>query len=202
VENRGGNQSNIKAILILLIFAGPAFGESKTERQLRGQVAELSNQLRTQATQLNATTQERDQLRAQLKNQGERNKAESQVVSTAVVSTAVPKLEKALAKQQQVSIGNQDRNFKETQKSREDMGDIRSLIVEIAGLQEKDHAEIAKQATASNSNTGMIKELQANLSISMVIGAVAFVIFIICVGFALYYIAFLHNKIRAKPKSE
>ena len=189
-------------LALLLLYAASAFAESKTERQLRVQVAELSNELRNQAAQLNATVQERDQLRAQLKNQGDKNKATDSQVAQVVVSTAVPKLEKAMAKQQQVSIGNQDRNFKETQKSREDMGDIRSLIVEIAGLQEKDHAEIAKQATASNSNTGMIKELQANLSISMVIGAVAFVIFIICVGFALYYIAFLHNKIRAKPKSE
>ena len=189
-------------LALLLLCAGSLYAESKTERQLRVQVAELSNELRNQAAQLNATVQERDQLRAQLKNQGDKNKATDSQVAQVVVSTAVPKLEKALAKQQQVSIGNQDRNFKETQKSREDMGDIRSLIVEIAGLQEKDHAEIAKQATASNSNTGMIKELQANLSISMVIGAVAFVIFIICVGFALYYIAFLHNKIRAKPKSE
>ena len=189
-------------LALLLLCAGSLYAESKTERQLRVQVAELSNELRNQAAQLNATVQERDQLRAQLKNQGDKNKATDSQVAQVVVSTAVPKLEKAMAKQQQVSIGNQDRNFKETQKSREDMGDIRSLIVEIAGLQEKDHAEIAKQATASNSNTGMIKELQANLSISMVIGAVAFVIFIICVGFALYYIAFLHNKIRAKPKSE
>ena len=189
-------------LALLLLYAASAFAESKTEKQLRVQVAELSNELRNQAAQLNATAQERDQLRAQLKNQGERNKAESQVVSTAVVSTAVPKLEKALAKQQQVSIGNLDRNFKETQKSREDMADIHTLIVEIGKLQEEDHAEIENRTKASNNNNVMIRQLQSNLSISMVIGAVAFVIFIICVGFALYYIAFLHNKIRAKPKSE
>jgi len=189
-------------LALLLLCAGSLYAESKTERQLRVQVAELSNELRNQAAQLNATVQERDQLRAQLKNQGERNKAESQVVSTAVVLTAVPKLEKTLAKQQQVSIGNQDRNFKETQKSREDMGDIHTLIVDIGKLQESDHTEIAKQATASNSNTVMIKELQTNFSISMVVGSIAFVIFLICVGFALYYIAFLHNRIRAEPKSK
>lgn len=189
-------------LAILLLYAGWLCAESKTERQLRVQVAELSNQLRTQATQLNATVQERDQLRTQLKNQGERNKAESQVVSTAIVSTAVPKLQKALAKQQQVSIGNQDRNFKETQKSREDMADIHTLIVEIGKLQEKDHAEIENRTKASNNNNVMIRQLQANLSISMVIGAIAFVIFLICVGFGLYYIAFLHNRIRAEPKSK
>ena len=189
-------------LAILLLYAASAFAESKTERQLRVQVAELSNELRNQAAQLNATVQERDQLRAQLKNQGDKNKATDSQVAQVVVSTAVPKLEKAMAKQQQVSIGNLDRNFKETQKSREDMGDIHTLIVDIGKLQESDHTEIAKQATASNSNTVMIKELQTNFSISMVVGSIAFVIFLICVGFALYYIAFLHNRIRAEPKSK
>ena len=182
-------------LAILLLCAVALYAESKTERQLRVQVAELS-------AQLNATAQERDQLRAQLKNQGEKSKATDSQVAQAVVSTAVPKLEKAMAKQQQISIGNQDRNFKETQKSREDMAAVQKLVVDIAKLQSKDHTEIDNRTRASNNNNVMIKELQANLSISMVIGAVAFVIFIICVGFALYYIAFLHNKIRAKPKSE
>ena len=189
-------------LALLLLCAGSLYAESKTERQLRVQVAELSNELRNQAAQLNATVQERDQLRAQLKNQGDKNKATDSQVAQVVVSTAVPKLEKAMAKQQQVSIGNLDRNFKETQKSREDMADIHTLIVEIGKLQEEDHAEIENRTKASNNNNVMIRQLQSNLSISMVIGAVAFVIFIICVGFALYYIAFLHNKIRAKPKSE
>ena len=188
-------------LAILLLCAVALYAESKTEKQLRVQVAELSNELRNQAAQLNATVQERDQLRAQLKNQGDKNKATDSQVAQVVVSTAVPKLEKAMAKQQQVSIGNLDRNFKETQKSREDMADIHTLIVEIGKLQEKDHAEIENRTKASNNNNVMIRQLQSNLSISMVIGAIAFVIFIICVGFGLYYIAFLHNKIR-EPKSE